>query len=412
MVDGESVDGHVFVSYAHADEGYVQRLVDDLRSRGVNVWWDRALLAGEQWSPILAEKIDTCAAFLVVMTPEAEASTWVAREIIAAEKSHRPIIPLLVAGDPLFTLAHLQFEPVLAGMLPGEGFVDRLRAVMTGGGPALTGISGPRYVVGVVPNPAGAFQPRQVADEVYTALGGAGTVILSGESTRAQILSGLGGVGKTQLAADLARRLRVSGAVQALFWVTALDRPAIVAGYAAAADEVRTATGVGDADAAARAFHQWLSRTDARWLLVLDDLTDPADLHDLWPPESSSGRTVVTTRRRDASLKTHGALISVGVFTPGEAAQYLAGRLDRDPTRLDGADDLARQLGYLPLALGQAATYIDNQNLTCATYGHRFTAARDVATVLPKPQSVDQAGVGPANCGDYCRLAVLRYGAQ
>jgi DNA-binding SARP family transcriptional activator len=227
---------------------------------------------------------------------------------------------------------------MIDGMLPGEAFMDRFRAVMAGDGQfdgdgAFASVGRPRYVVGVVPNPAGAFQHRQVADDVYAALAGVGTVILSGESARAQILSGLGGVGKTQLAADVARRLRGSEAVQALFWVTAADRSAIVAGFAAAAEEVGAATGVSDADAAARAFRQWLSRTSVRWLLVLDDLANPADLHELWPPELSTGRTVITTRRRDASLRTHGALIPVGVFTstclltsqsPGSSSRGLA----------------------------------------------------------------------------------------
>jgi hypothetical protein len=125
---------------------------------------------------------------------------------------------------------------VTDGGFPGEAFVDLLRAVLAGGGQPDRGgevfptVGEPQYVVGVVPNPAGAFQHRQVADEVYAALTTAGTVILSGESARAQILSGLGGVGKTQIAADLARRLRDSSTVQALFWVTASDRSAIVAG--------------------------------------------------------------------------------------------------------------------------------------------------------------------------------------
>jgi hypothetical protein len=109
---------------------------------------------------------------------------------------------------------------------------------------------------------------------------------------------------------------------------------------------VQAAAGVGDADAAARAFRQWLSRTSTRWLLVLDDLADPGDLHELWPLESVTGRTVITTRRRDASLTTRGALIPVGVFTPAEAAEYLADRLGHDRARLAGAGDLAQELGY------------------------------------------------------------------
>jgi hypothetical protein len=245
-------------------------------------------------------------------------------------------------------------------------------------------LAGPRlrFAVGVVPDPAGAFQHRGIADEVYAALT-ANAVILSGEAERARILSGLGGVGKTQVAADVARRLRNTGAVDALFWVTAASRQAIVASYAAAAAEV----GTGDptnADAAAQAFRQWLSRTELRWLMVLDDLTGPADLQDLWPPASATGRTVITTRRRDAALASRGTLVPVGLFTPQEAHAYLSDTLHHDPRRLVEAGRLAADLGYLPLAMGQAAAFIADQNLTCATYRQQFATARNLVDVLPQ----------------------------
>jgi hypothetical protein len=243
--------GHVFVSYAHADEGYVRRLVDHLRSHGVPVWWDENILAGERWSAMLAEKIDTCAAFVVVMTPSAEASRWVAREINEAEHARRWIVPLQLAGKRFFALSDVQYEDVTGGIMPSPDLTGRLRAATEGvsAPPPGVGTAQLRFAVGVVPDPAAAFQHRDVADELFAALT-ANTVILSGEVDRARILSGLGGVGKTQLAADLARRLRHTGALDALFWVNAANRPAVVAGYAAAAAEI----GVGDpADADASA---------------------------------------------------------------------------------------------------------------------------------------------------------------
>jgi hypothetical protein len=59
---------------------------------------------------------------------------------------------------------------------------------------------------------------------------------------------------------------------------------------------------------------------------VLDDVADPADLTGLWPPRSVSGRVVITTRRRDAAMASHGQLVLVGIFTPEEAHAYLGGR--------------------------------------------------------------------------------------
>jgi hypothetical protein len=53
--------------------------------------------------------------------------------------------------------------------------------------------------------------------------------------------------------------------------------------------------------------------------------------------------------------------------------------------RLVESDELAADLGYLPLALGQAATFIADQNLTCAAYRRLFANAHGLVDVLPEP---------------------------
>ncbi len=203
-----------------------------------------------------------------------------------------------------------------------------------------------------------------------------------------QILVGLGGVGKTQLAASLAERWWREQRVDLLIWVTATSRTSVQTRYAQAADEV---TGVEHADPqrGADRFLAWLSETRLRWLVVLDDLTDPADLTGLWPPSTPSGRTVVTTRRRDSALLDGRAAIDVELFTAGEATAYLRRKLGSDPHRLDGAEALAADLGRLPLALAQAATYIIDQDLTCAGYRRRL-ARRRLAALAPQVLPDDQ----------------------
>ena len=199
-----------------------------------------------------------------------------------------------------------------------------------------------------------------------------------------QVLTGLGGVGKTQLAAGLAERLWQRGALDLLVWISATSRSAVLSGYAQAAADV---TGIEDPDQeqGARRFLAWLATTDRRWLVVLDDLADPDDLCGLWPPTSGSGRSVVTTRRRDAALISGRRVIDVGVFTPAESLAYLRAKLGGDPDRLDQAAELADDLGHLPLALAQAAAYIlDRRSMTCADYRRRFAdRARRLIDLAP-----------------------------
>src|SRR5262245_1236582 len=97
--------GHVFINYAHGtDSAYLERLVAHLTSAGRLVWHARELLSGDRWDHVVREKIDTCAAFVVVMTPASDNSSWVNREIAQAEDENRPILPLLLAGKRFFRL--------------------------------------------------------------------------------------------------------------------------------------------------------------------------------------------------------------------------------------------------------------------------------------------------------------------
>lgn len=241
------------------------------------------------------------------------------------------------------------------------------------------------HQVGVIPNRAGSFQARAEAERLRTAVNGGGTAVLS------QVLTGLGGVGKTQLAADYAQHAWDTGEVEVLLWVTASSRTAIVTTYAQAGVELCGAD-PGDSGQAAAGFLAWLRTKRHRWLIVLDDLADIADVRGLWPPDVPHGRTLVTTRRRDAAL-TAGQrhLLQVGVFTPEQAIAYLTNTLARHH-RVEPAKELvflAAGLGHLPLALSQAAAYLTDQGMSVATY-RRLLAdrTRTLADAVPEPDAL------------------------
>ncbi|MEV4693540.1 FxSxx-COOH system tetratricopeptide repeat protein [Micromonospora echinospora] len=237
------------------------------------------------------------------------------------------------------------------------------------------------HQVGVVPVLADRRQRRPADDALAAATVGETVVVC-------QVLAGLGGVGKTQLAANLAHQVWRDRQVDLLMWVTATSRSSILTSYAQAAADV-TGTEDSDPGQAAAQLLAWLAGTDRRWLIVLDDLTDPTDLRGLWPPATTTGRTVVTTRRRDTALLHGRTLIDVDLFTPDEAAAYLHRKLGDAEHRLDEAAQLAADLGYLPLALAQAATYILDQDLTCAGYRKRL-ARRRLGTLRPPVLPDDQ----------------------
>ncbi|MBB5872168.1 hypothetical protein F4553_005602 [Allocatelliglobosispora scoriae] len=130
--------GHVFISYSHRQDGaYVDRLAAHLTAAGLPVWYDREIVSSHRWDRVIQEKIDTCAAFVVVMTPQAYESEWVSREIIQAQSRARPIFPLLLRGDRFFALANIQSEDVTGGRLPSPQFLAQLRALADGRPPQM-----------------------------------------------------------------------------------------------------------------------------------------------------------------------------------------------------------------------------------------------------------------------------------
>ncbi|MFZ3599423.1 NB-ARC domain-containing protein [Streptomyces sp. BH104] len=254
------------------------------------------------------------------------------------------------------------------------------------------------HQVGVIPSRAQSFQHRGEADRLRAALDGGGSAVLR------QVLSGMGGAGKTQLAADYARTAWDAGGLDVLVWVTADGRSPIVTGYAQAGIELCRAA-PDDLEQAARTFLAWLTPKSGvppcRWLIVLDDVADPADLHGLWPPDSPHGRILVTTRRRDAALTGEcRSRVEVGLFSEAEAVAYLTSSLAVHG-RAEPADQLtamAADLGHLALALAQAAAYLVDSGESAAVYrellADRVTPLTDLAPdALPDEQTLALAAV-------------------
>ncbi|MFC8826305.1 tetratricopeptide repeat protein, partial [Streptomyces sp. NPDC057137] len=246
-----------------------------------------------------------------------------------------------------------------------------------------------------MPRLAAAFQPRTgVRLEAERARSRGSEVVLSGD----------GGVGKSQLAASLARELRdqersAEEGLDILVWAKATEPDQIITAYAEAADQLKLPGGSSDdSGAAARVFLKWLATTDRRWLVVLDDITNPEAIEAWWPDRSRNGWVLATTRRDDALLSGQGrTLVSLGLYGEEEARAYLRRRLaDAGRPQLydpDLADELAAELGHLPLALGHAAAYLINTRRTMSNY---LALLRDAGSRLGDllPPSADTEGYG------------------
>ena len=168
-----------------------------------------------------------------------------------------------------------------------------------------------------------------------------------------QTLSGLGGVGKTQLAVEYANRYATEYDV--VWWMVAEERAALAAEYARLASKL----GLAEKDAQEQAVtieavRNWLGHHQ-NWLLVFDNAREPADLLDYLPP-GNNGHVIVTSRNRNWAGMAQ--TLTVEVMPRDEAVKFLLTRTGQTDSEAAAAA-LAKALGDLPLALEQAGAYME-----------------------------------------------------
>ncbi len=120
--------GHIFISYSRNDVVYVQKLVDALERQGFNPWIDvDELRAGTRWQERLHKQIESCDAYLLILSPNSRKSKWVEDELTLAKNLDKPIFPLLLEETKLYLgIQTVQYEDVRGGRLPSKEFYDRL----------------------------------------------------------------------------------------------------------------------------------------------------------------------------------------------------------------------------------------------------------------------------------------------
>jgi tetratricopeptide (TPR) repeat protein len=216
---------------------------------------------------------------------------------------------------------------------------------------------------------------------------------LAAGTTAVVAAHGLGGVGKSQLALEYAY---LHAADYDLVWWVAAETPLVAAaGLAALAPRLGLTTQPEQADQVAAVLAE-LARLD-RWLLVFDNAEQPQDLQGL-SPRAGEGHVLVTSR--NPVWGRVAAPLRVDVLDPREATAFLlrrTGAVDRM-----SADDLAGELGGLPLALEQAAAYCEQTSLPLADYLNRYR--RDHAQLLATGPPEDY----PATVATTWRLNVER----
>ena len=185
-----------------------------------------------------------------------------------------------------------------------------------------------------------------------------------GAGPRVVALCGLGGAGKTSVALEYAHRHL--GEVGVAWQFPAEDPAVLAAGFGELAAQLGAADG-GDPVASV---HGVLAANPAPWLLVFDNAPDRASVAGFVPP-AGPGRVLITSRNQ---IWPPGQALDVPVLDPQVAAEFLVSRTGDADRR--AALELAGELGGLPLALEQAAAYIQASGDSLAGYLASFRQRR------------------------------------
>lgn len=174
-------------------------------------------------------------------------------------------------------------------------------------------------------------------------------------------LYGTGGVGKTQIA--LAYALNNADLYDAIWWVNAENELAMISSY----KEFLQRKGIIKEEATYKGeeivqfVRGWMEQND-NWLFIYDNAENEQELTNFLPLVNT-GHILITSRNQYWHNRKR---IAVDVFQPQEVADFF-NRFELEGSPED-AEELAKELGHLPLALAQAAAYMLENNKSYQEY--------------------------------------------
>ncbi|MGW2542430.1 tetratricopeptide repeat protein [Kitasatospora sp. NPDC001574] len=266
-----------------------------------------------------------------------------------------------------------------AGTWPGQRIVaGGLRSVAVSGSnfaPITTGDHSPITTVRLpplpavgevppTPGPVGIPGPVPLFVGRADALSGLDRALSAGPGLVVHAVHGLGGVGKSALAAHYA--LTRTNRYTQVVWISADDPAGIEAGLRRFAIALEPVAQVLASEALVERALAWLA-AHQDWLLVLDNVTAAGDLAPLLAALAGGGRILATSRSTVGWQRIGAGEQLLDSLGAEEAVRLLAtssksGPYHPDPYSpygpQDGGRELCEELGHLPLAIVQAGAYI------------------------------------------------------
>ena len=187
------------------------------------------------------------------------------------------------------------------------------------------------------------------------------------------VISGMGGVGKTQIALQYAWHYRAK--YESVLWVQAENEETLTQGFTKIAEELQLSYDVTKAESSVSAVKKWLE-SNQNWLLVIDNADNPK-LLSRFIPVDPKGRIIITSRAKTFDEFGISSTIEIGQLSDDMSLEFLlkrSGKESVDAIEEQAAKHLIQEVAGLPLALEQIAAYIKGTNSPFSTYLDLFRA--------------------------------------
>jgi tetratricopeptide (TPR) repeat protein len=363
----------VFLAHAGPDKATAEKLYELLVAAGKRVFLDsEALHVGDDWHLLIPDHQDASIATVVLLSASTRNAWYERAEVVRAvslarEHGHRVMPVKLLAGAMSYGLEGLHALEAFddSGLsLAAEQIIAALNRPETMPQPLARAVFSTR-----IPHVSRWFTGRDaLLNQLVDAAESGGNRVLT------QTISGLGGVGKTTIAAAFADAYKAQADI--VWWVRADQDSTIIDDLVELAERVGLPAADTRTETAQRTV-AWLTQTDRRWLVVFDNAKDERLLAP-WVPKSGKGMSLITTRNR--VFNQLGQVLDIDSLPIDVATQFLIDRVtERNALAAGdrvGAEVIANRLQGLPLALEQAGAWVASSGLN--TFGRYLTLLNDV----------------------------------
>ena len=191
---------------------------------------------------------------------------------------------------------------------------------------------------------------------------------------------GLGGVGKTQVALELAYTVKEHWPIYSIYWVPAISGESFEQAYRDIATQCSVTLNPTEEDPKQSVRRYLNSGSAGKWLLIVDNADNQEVLFGVsgelggiisYLPESENGLTLFTTRYREIAVSLAGSeIIEIQEMDHQEAESFLTRSLIQKDLLNDRtfAIELLNELAFLPLAIAQAAAYLNAMQISIREY--------------------------------------------